>query len=410
MPINVDVIIFGGGAAGLWVLDELTRKGRSALLLESQALGQWQTIASQGIIHGGLKYSLQGLLTKSAEQIREMPVVWRECLAGRREPNLSQTRLRSDACYLWRTDTITSRLGMLGAKLGLRIAPETVASHDRPDVLRSCPGSAFRLPEQVICPITFLENLADRHPGRIRKVDPAGIQWELNEVGGVRSLHLSSIGNEKLHLKLNCVIFAAGAGNAALRNAVGLPSPVMQRRPLHMVMLRGRLPVLNGHCVDGAKTRITVTSTTDSRGDTIWQVGGQLTEDGVNMEPGPLLRHARSELLASIPGLDLSRAEGSTYRADRAEAKTAAITRPETAQVIEDQNILTAWPTKLALAPKLAERLCELVCQSPPVPANPAALEVLKNWPRPEVATPPWETATEWYKLDGEFAADKSAA
>ena len=48
IPTRLDVVIFGGGAAGLWLLDELVRAGYEALLLEAGALGAGQTIASQG--------------------------------------------------------------------------------------------------------------------------------------------------------------------------------------------------------------------------------------------------------------------------------------------------------------------------------------------------------------------------
>ena len=123
--VDMDVVIFGGGAAGLWLLDELTRRGQCAVLLEANALGTGQSVAAQGIIHGGLKYTLQGMLTKSATSIREMPALWRECLDGQREPNLSDVRRRSNECYLWRTDSLSSRLGMLGAQFGLRIAPHS---------------------------------------------------------------------------------------------------------------------------------------------------------------------------------------------------------------------------------------------------------------------------------------------
>ena len=37
---------------------------------------------------------------------------------------------------------------------------------------------------------------------------------------------------------------------------LALPLNTMQLRPLQMVMLRGELPRLNGHCVDGARTRV----------------------------------------------------------------------------------------------------------------------------------------------------------
>src|SRR5262245_24309151 len=100
---SVDVLVFGGGSAGLWTLDLLSRQGVSAILLEAGELGQGQTVASQGIIHGGLKYTLQGLLTASAASISEMPGLWRDCLEGRREPHLTATRVRSPHCHLWRT-------------------------------------------------------------------------------------------------------------------------------------------------------------------------------------------------------------------------------------------------------------------------------------------------------------------
>src|SRR5262245_44923203 len=148
--MDMDVVIFGGGAAGLWLLDELVRRGQNVVLLEANALGTGQTVAAQGIIHGGLKYTLQGMLTKSATSIREMPAIWRECLDGRREPNLSGVRRRADNCFLWQTDSLRSRLGILGAQFGLRVTPQTVAAEERPELLRSCPGTVARLPEQVI--------------------------------------------------------------------------------------------------------------------------------------------------------------------------------------------------------------------------------------------------------------------
>src|SRR3954466_12236801 len=98
MPSNFirsEVVIMGGGIAGLWILDELRRAGIDALLLEKRALGDGQTVASQGIIHGGLKYMFDGHVSTSVKAIAEMPVIWRECLAGKREPNLAGMAIRS---------------------------------------------------------------------------------------------------------------------------------------------------------------------------------------------------------------------------------------------------------------------------------------------------------------------------
>ena len=90
--MRLDALIFGGGAAGLWLLDRLSRDGYHVLLLEANSLGAGQTVASQGILHGDLKYAFSGLLSKSAKTIREMPSIWRDSLLGRATPNLSKTR------------------------------------------------------------------------------------------------------------------------------------------------------------------------------------------------------------------------------------------------------------------------------------------------------------------------------
>ena len=113
--LHFDVVIFGGGAAGLWLLDELVRDGYDAVLLEANALGSGQTVASQGIIHGGLKYTLTGLFNPSADAIKEMPGLWRDCMAGTRLPDLTATQRRSDFCYLWSTQSLMSKAGMFAA-------------------------------------------------------------------------------------------------------------------------------------------------------------------------------------------------------------------------------------------------------------------------------------------------------
>lgn len=394
--MDMDVVIFGGGAAGLWLLDELTRRGQQAVLLEANALGTGQTVAAQGIIHGGLKYTLQGLLTNSATSIREMPALWRECLDGQREPNLSEVRRRSDECFLWRTDSFSSRLGMLGAQFGLRVAPQSVSKDDRPEILRGCPGTVARLPEQVISTTSLIEVLAARNRERLLKVDPARVEFECGRAAEVASIRIG--GDVVFHPR--AVVFTAGAGNSALRRSVGLAAEAMQRRPLHMVMLRGaRLPMFQGHCVDGAKTRVTITSEADSSGRIVWQVGGQIAEDGVAWDERTLLTRAREELQAVLPKIDLSSVEWSTYRVDRAEGLVPGGKRPESVQIRRDGNCLTAWPTKLALVPQLANEIVEQAfnLSGPQFSISHGQVENLPHdWPRPMVALPPWETATPW--------------
>ncbi len=399
---ELDAVIFGGGVAGLWLLDELHRRGHGVLLLEADALGAGQSIAAQGIIHGGLKYTLTGLLNPSAEAIRDMPDLWRRCLNGEAEPRLTNTRVRAEFCHLWRTQTLTSKLGMIGARKGLVVAPQPVSDDERPAALRGCPGQVMRLDEQVVAPYSLLNDLASKHTDRLLKIDAeAGLSIDTDAPAVVTSITLTD-GGQRLTLRARHVVLTAGNGNAELRARCSLSQDAMQRRPLHFIMLRGpreALPELNGHCVDGAKTRVTITSDTDSQGRTVWQVGGQVTEDGVDMSPDELIAHTRRELEASIPGgsgVDLSAVEWATRRVDRAERTMPNRKRPDDAQLMVEGNVITGWPTKLALAPRLATRIADTVGQPHIGPNDLTTLD----WPRPAVAQPHWETATSWTTAD----------
>ncbi|MBD3672626.1 MAG: FAD-dependent oxidoreductase [Planctomycetaceae bacterium] len=393
--MHCDAVIFGGGIAGLWLLDELRRGGYSAILLESRALGSGQTVASQGIIHGGLKYTLSGMLTRSASNISEMPLIWRDCFAGTSQPDLSDTILRSQYCYLWRTQSLTSRLGMIGAKVGLRVAPENLAETETPPVLQGCPGTVAKLPEQVMSPPSLINNLYSRNRNRILKYDAeSGCVFKFEKPGRIQQIHLIQSDSETLKLTPDNVIFTAGKGNAALRERAGLTSSAMQLRPLHMVMVRGNLPEFNGHCVDGSKTRVTITTDRNIRGETVWQIGGQVSEVGVEMEPEELINHTQQELAEVLPALSQDGLQWGTYRVDRAEQKTSGGKRPESFGIKKDGNTLTVWPTKLVLAPVVAETILPKITHT--ADWSDAEQERLANWSKPAVALPPWEIPGNW--------------
>ena len=389
--VRLDVVIFGGGAAGLWLLDVLVGRGDRVLLLEADRLGAGQTACAQGIIHGGLKYTLDGVFSSSAEAISGMPAVWRECLAGRRVPDLAGTRVRAEQCHLWRTASLGSRLGMLGARVGLKVAPRTLRRDLRPAVLAACPGVVARLDEQVIDPVSLLAHLAARHRDRILRIDAAG-GLELGE----SSVRLARPGGgQGLSLAPRRIVLTAGAGNETLCRAAGLERlGRQQRRPLHMLLMRGALPQLNGHCVDGARTRVTITSDVDAGGRTVWHVGGQVAEDGVAMDHAEFLGYAAAEIRAVLPGLELGGVEWSSYRIDRAESDRGG-RRPGDVKVAAEGTAIVAWPTKLALVPRLAEKVAEAL-GDPPSRGGGEGNEGPADWPRPDVAPPPWETQQQW--------------
>ncbi len=404
--IPLDTLVLGGGPAGLWTLHELLAAGRSAALVEAHALGSGQTVASQGIIHGGLKYTLRGSLTASAKAIRDMPERWRRSLVGEQQPDLSATVMRSEHCHLWRTGTLRSRLGMVGARAGLRVKPERIERDHWPEALAHVAGEVFRLDEQVVSPPSFVSALAAPLREHLIKVDPRRLRVTRTADGAADTVD-SGTG---VTLRPRHLVLTAGLGNAELRALAGLPDAMMQRRAVHMIMLRHpNLPPLNGHCVDGAKTRVTITTDRDSRGRTVWQVGGQVSEDGTDMTRDELIAHARAEVAASLGygvgggggagGAFPPGTEWATYRLDKAEVTTSENRRPDDAFAVRHHNVVTAWPTKLALVPRLAERVLELL--DPPSPPTELAA-ALADQPRPGVALPPWETGGEWTRSDGE--------
>ncbi len=398
MPTNElqpDVLILGGGAAGLWLLDELHRRGFAVLLVELRALGGGQTIASQGILHGGLKYALSGLRSGSTDSVREMPALWSACLSGDAHPNLRQVRVLSPCCYLWRTESITSRLGMLGARVGLRTPVERVPPADRPPVLHQCPGDVLRVDEPVIDSRSLLQALSDAHRPRIIGVaDPCNVAFERRESQQPIRVQLHHPDtDDTLTLAPSATVLTAGEGNEVLRKALGLPPDAMQRRPLHMVMVRGPLPDLFGHCVDGGKTRVTVTSAVDSQSRTVWYLGGELAEQGVQLEPHDLIAHARRELISVLPGIDLSHTQWATYRINRAEGRAPDGRRPQGPFHRREGSVITAWPTKLVLVPRLARDIADQLGQ----PQRGGEISFPKSWPQPPVATAPWEMTTEWH-------------
>ncbi|MEW4453167.1 FAD-dependent oxidoreductase [Bremerella sp. JC817] len=402
--IQVNALIIGGGASGLWLLDQLRRERRSALLVESHALGTGQTIAAQGILHSGLKYSLQGLLTASAREAREMPAIWRKSLEGNAQPNLSQTSIRSQSFYLWGTNSASSKLGMWGARLGLQVTPKAVSPHNAPALLKGCPGAIFSVAEQVISCGSFLQNLAETNQQATFQVDAKfGTEIVRDASGKVQAAILTSADGRQVRVEADWYVFAAGKGNAALRVAAGLDPRKQQTRPLHMVMLRGGLPEFYGHCVDGAATRVSITSARTAKGEVVWQVGGQLAEEGVGMERADLIAKAQRELLATLPGISLDRAWWSTYRVDRAEGTTMTGSRPESFKVETDGNVLTAWPTKLVLVPQLVASLTQTIKQAP---MRQASFEpAMTGWAKPSVAKTPWDREQFWTSLNASQVA-----
>ncbi|MDH3947932.1 MAG: FAD-dependent oxidoreductase [Gammaproteobacteria bacterium] len=392
--VAVDVVIFGGGVAGLWLLARLRQANYNAILVESGTLGSGQTRYAQGIIHGGTKYALTGKLTASSEAVSQMPGVWRECLQGHGEIDLREVKTLSPHQYMWSTTSLTSRMAGFFASHVMRSRTKSLAAQERPEIFRDpgFKGHVYRLDEPVLDTASIIAALAKPHLDAI-------VHATLETVTVIPddSSHLVLKANDGTVWQVDTkrIVLAAGQGNAGLLHAMGRESPAMQLRPLHMVMLRGGLPErLYAHCLGASvNPRLTITSHSDTKGEIVWYLGGQLSEDGVNRSDAEQVQAAQHELQDLMPWLDLSQAQWSTLRIDRAEPRQADGKRPDTSFVEECRGVITTWPTKMALSPKLATDVIEQLQQNDIVATG---TQTLPAWPQPVFAVLPWQEETRW--------------
>ncbi|MCF6781791.1 NAD(P)/FAD-dependent oxidoreductase [Stutzerimonas stutzeri] len=383
--LSTDVLIVGGGVAGLWLNARLRRKGYATLLVEKASLGGGQSVKSQGIIHGGTKYALSGALTGASEAIADMPRRWREALAGGGELDLSGVQLLSDAHYLWSPGTLAGNLTSFFASKAVRSRVGQVKGDELPPALQHprFKGKVYRLSELVLDVPSLIARLAELAGDSLlaaEKIEP----WQ--EGGELVGLRID--GQE---VRAQRIVLSAGGGTAELLAALGLQQPAMQRRPLHMVMVKApTLKPLYAHCLGGgSKPRITVTSHPTVDGEWVWYLGGDLAEaDGVARDEASQIAAAKKELAELVPWIDLSAARWATLRVDRAEPAQSSLARPDNAFLAEQGRLLVGWPTKLALSPDFADRVLVALERDGISPGNHPPLPQL---PRPPITGPFWE-------------------
>jgi len=385
---DCDIAIYGGGIAGLWTLARLRAAGYRCILIEHTALGAGQTIASQGIIHGGIKYALTGSASDASREIAGMPAIWRACLEGSSpsgHPDLRAVTVLSQRQHLWTAGGVAARIAGAAASRVIRTEVRRLDAAERPDWLDAARGlggiDVYTVEEPVLDPGSLLRCLAAASAGCITTAAAAA------------------------NIRPRVRILTAGAGNEDLvRQFTGERSandaaPRMQRRPLHMVMARaataGHWPLIYGHCISASPTpRLTVTSQRDAAGRTVLYLGGALAEEGVSRSPQEQIAAARAELRACLPRLDLTGAQFATLRIDRAEAATPTGARPDGPIIApvptppDQPRTLAVWPTKLAFAPLVADRLLETIRQGGVEPSGDAPLP---GAVAPPVTPLPWD-------------------
>ena len=368
---STDIVVFGGGIAGLWLLNRLRDEGYNAILLEADGLGAAQTLASQGIIHGGLKYALGGSVTDAANTIAALPARWRACFGGTGEIDLSDCKVLSERYYMWSSASYRSKIKAFFGSKSLQGRVQAVPRDEFPPFFAEATveGSLYALPDFAVDTPSLLSVLRARYEASIFKVDPRDIRFTRDASGCASSVTLragTGIGeavrdaeNDTVSIDAQRMIFCAGKGNQTLIDAAGMRKPASQLRPLNMVWVKkAGLGSVFAHCIgeDFSLTpKLTVTTHTADDGMPVWYLGGELAESGVGVPDDELIERAKRLIADLFPWVDLSGAQWGCFAIDRAEAKMADGSRPDGALFIAEDGYIAAWPTKLTLAPALAD-------------------------------------------------------
>ena len=362
--IKLDLIIIGAGIMGLWLLNKLSQLGYQVALLENKSIGGVQTMASQGIIHGGTKYALTGHLSDAAAGISQMTNVWAECVKGTGEIDLSQVKILSNKHYLWTRGLFTAGLkSFISSKL-LASDSQVLKFKDYPEVFKNklFSGSLCECEETVFDVPSLIKILSEKYRNNILWAEDERTQYLWSE----NKKNLEGIKINNIKLQASQYIFTAGEGTEDLLKNLESPENLekikMQKRPLHMVYLKSEkiLPEIYAHCVDaGTKPRITITTHYADDGKMVWYLGGELAESGVNKNQKEQIDFAKLELEKLLPWVDLSCAEFSSFYINRAEVWSENKARPDGPFVKKINNFQIVWPTKLTFAPQAANLVLE---------------------------------------------------
>lgn len=397
---TLDVIVFGAGVAGLWLANTLQAQGFRVCVIESDAIGAGQSLASQGMIHGGQRYALQGHLTAHANVSAQMPALWEKHLAGECAPDLRGVKRLSEQQYLWPAGTLFDRAAVWAAAQMVNAQTRSIRGEDLPLALRQNGiKSAAQLPELVLDMASLMRALAAPLAGRLLAAPEGGCDWSAD--GEVRLPGLT--------LRASLLLFAAGLGNeGALAKILGTRAVAQhsQRRALRQILVRRMAAPLFGHAVTASpKPRITVTSHLLTPGDPsagyVWYLGGALTEAVLPMQPEAALRHAQSEMRALMPAEDWNAKEWALCDVIRAEPLDAQGRLPDAPRILPlSERVWAAWPVKMTFLPLLAEQLQQQLAASGIVPNAAAAqpLPELAALPAAPLGSLPWQKA-QWRTL-----------
>lgn len=373
---RVGVLVVGGGVCGLWTLHALLAAGRDAWLIEKSALGDGQTVASQGILHRGTKYDLTDGARASSREAGEAAGVWEDAMRGEGGPgvpDLRGVRVLSESTVFWTVPSLGARAVAMVAAKKMKSSAERVDRASWPAGFSGAPRGieVYRAGEPVLDPVSVVGRLAAGLDGRVKRGRVVSIGGGAGDDAGAAGVDvvIEDGDGRAVRVRAGAVVLAAGEGNEGLigiaGGETGGESGAMQRRPLHQLVARGAPFDLFGHCLGASSEPLLTVTTGELDGERTWYLGGGPAEDGVGRDGAAQAEAGRRVIVRCLPWVDAGALRWETFRIDRAEGANGGKRPAGPVATWVGDRVLAVWPTKLVLAPSAAamvmERLAERV-------------------------------------------------
>jgi glycine/D-amino acid oxidase-like deaminating enzyme len=408
--IDIDVLVVGGGAQGLWLLNDLTKRHYRTVLVERYELGAGQTCHSHGLIHRGHYYDdidMMIVLNAAAQ-------FWEAFVDEKGIEKLNPHRALAGFgpgtavdrhTYFWRT-------------AGLRFDP---CAHD-PEVLEG--GKVrhlFETDEFSLDTSEVIAGLARDVDHATYKLDDSDDALEFDHDGTTVKRVRAMLDGEQVEFAPKYVILAAGVGNRMLlsklgadhNRQVGSDSPVQAQRKNHMMVLRGdHLPMMTAvFPIRGGLQGVFLCPRRDpTTGQPVWLISDhnsvpfEMTAAGattISAEPSQewvnrMLISLRATAPAAFAGREGEQLEISLYTGLTSE-RNFGVGQHMTDCFIDPlgfENMLAIWPTKLTMTPFASNIAVRFLRSQVPEPSG--------EWPRVDrpITTPAAVVAPEMWRRE----------
>ncbi len=387
MKYPTDIVIFGAGIAGLWAFNRLKSMGYDVILLEVAAIGGGQTIASQGIIHSGLKFSIAGKVNNLAKSISKMPERWRACLNGAGELNLSTAKINATSQQMLIPKGFMGDLTNIITRKTLGDSVRNMPKNEWSEDIKNSGfnGSIVNMGELVLDVPSLIRSLADPYKNCIRKItqEQASEPFKFlkdNNITAKRIIFTGAASNHKIAAKNN--------------HDSGLKT---QARPLLQGMMRNAPFPLYAHLIGKTdKPVASITTHKMSDGTLIWYLGGGVAERKADSDPTQVYSATQKAFKLYMPAIDFSDNKWAVLSIFRIEGKSNTDSwMPDTPTIHRAGDALYCWPTKLTFAPMLSDMILEDLKKHGITPSN--KISNFSFLPDVEYAKTPWDTA-KWTK------------